>query len=256
MKVGNVSITKENLIIIGGPCSVESKEQIFNITNEIKDTIDIVRGGAFKPRTSPYAFQGLGFEAIDFLNEVKNTYHLPIISEIMSEDDVEYFEKNVDIIQVGTRNMQNYSLLKKLGSKTTKPILLKRGYSATIDEFVNAAEYIKNAGNPNVILCERGIRTFETAYRNTLDLSAVVLLKQITDYPVFVDPSHAAGRRDLLEGLSKAAVAAGCDGLLFEVHTCPDKALSDGQQSLTPKDFKHMLHEIKKVANAVGKKMK
>lgn len=253
MKIGNKTISKDNLIIIGGPCSVESKEQLFGVTEAIRNDVDIVRGGAFKPRTSPYAFQGLGYEAIDLLNEVKKEYSLPIISEIMSEDDIEFFENNVDIIQVGTRNMQNYALLKKLGSRTTKPIMLKRGYSATIEEFVNAAEYIKNAGNPNVILCERGIRTFESAYRNTLDISAVVLLKQITDYPVFVDPSHAAGRRDLLVGLAKASVAAGCDGLLIEVHTNPDKALSDGHQSLTPKEFSDLINEIRPIAKAVGK---
>lgn len=253
LKAGDVEIGGNKLVIIGGPCSVESFDQMMYISKEISDQVDILRGGAFKPRTSPYAFQGLREGGINILKETKELLHKPIISEIVSVNDIELFI-DVDIIQVGARNMQNFELLKALG-RTNKIIMLKRGFSNTIEEWIMSAEYIIAEGNNNVILCERGIRTFETYTRNTLDLSAVIAAKRLTNLPVFVDPSHASGKWDFVEDLSKAAIAAGCDGLMIEIHHDPEHALSDGAQSLKPRKFKHMIQNLRRVAEAVGRKL-
>ncbi len=251
--VGDVEIGGNKLVVIGGPCSVESEKQMDEVTEMILPRIDILRGGAFKPRTSPYSFQGLREDGIKILEKTKGIYNIPICSEIVSASDIELFA-NVDIIQVGARNMQNFELLKELG-KTDKPILLKRGFSNTIEEWIMSAEYIISNGNKNVILCERGIRTFETYTRNTLDLSAVIAAKRLTNLPVLVDPSHASGKWDFVEDLSKAAIAAGCDGLMIEIHHTPEEAMSDGVQSLKPKKFKRMFKSLRKVAEAVGRRI-
>ncbi len=225
-----------SLCIMAGPCSVESEEQINFIAERVKTAgASFLRGGAFKPRTSPYSFQGLKSEGLDLLKGARKATGLPIVTEIMSTAHIDMFE-GVDIIQVGARNMQNFELLKQLG-KTNKPILLKRGLSSTIEEWIMSAEYIMAGGNDNVILCERGIRTFETATRNTLDLSAVPIVKKLTHLPVIVDPSHATGKESLVQQMSLAAVASGADGLMIEVHNDPRHALSDGAQSLTPDQF-------------------
>jgi len=225
-----------SLCIMAGPCSVESEEQINFIAERVKTAgASFLRGGAFKPRTSPYSFQGLKSEGLDLLKGARKATGLPIVTEIMSTAHIDMFE-GVDIIQVGARNMQNFELLKQLG-KTNKPILLKRGLSSTIEEWIMSAEYIMAGGNDNVILCERGIRTFETATRNTLDLSAVPIVKKLTHLPVIVDPSHATGKASLVQQMSLAAVASGADGLMIEVHNDPKHALSDGAQSLTPDQF-------------------
>lgn len=232
-----------SLAIMAGPCSVESSEQICKIAKSIKESgANFLRGGAFKPRTSPYAFQGLKAEGLDFLKEARKVTGLPIVTEIMRVSHIDMFE-NVDIIQVGARNMQNFELLKELG-KTNKPILLKRGLSSTIEEFLMSAEYIMAGGNNQVILCERGIRTYETFTRNTLDVSAVPILKKLSHLPVIVDPSHASGKSWLVEDLSMAAVAAGADGLMIEVHNDPANALSDGAQSLTPEQFSKVSKKV------------
>lgn len=241
----------KEIMIIAGPCAVESEEQIIEIAKRVKEAgAKYLRGGVFKPRTSPYDFQGLQYEGLELLKKAREVTGLKIVTEIMSTDDIELFERDVDVIQVGSRNMQNFDLLKKLG-KINKPILLKRGLSATIEEWMMAAEYIMSEGNPNVILCERGIRTYEKATRNTLDISAVPLIKKISHLPIIIDPSHAAGIRWMIEPLSKAAVAIGADGLIIEVHNNPDKALSDGAQSVTPDMFDNIINNIKPVANAV-----
>ena len=229
--------------VIAGPCSVESPEQILDITERIKKSgANFLRGGAYKPRTSPYAFQGLQDEGIDFLLRSKQKCKLPIVTEIMDISDLPFFE-SVDIIQVGTRNMQNFRLLKELG-KLKQPILLKRGLANTIEEWLMSAEYIMAEGNENVILCERGIRTFETYTRNTFDVSAIPVLKKLTHLPVIADPSHASGMSWLVEPLAKAAIAAGADGLMIEVHNDPANALSDGMQSLTPDSFDRLMESI------------
>lgn len=231
LKIGDGSLQ-----IMAGPCSVESSEQICGIAESVKKSgATMLRGGAFKPRTSPYAFQGLKAEGLDLLKEARKKTGLPIVTEIMRVSHIDMFE-NVDIIQVGARNMQNFELLKELG-KTNKPILLKRGLSSTIEEFLMSAEYIMAGGNEQVILCERGIRTYETYTRNTLDISAIPILKKLSHLPVIVDPSHASGKSWLVEALSMSAVAAGADGLLIEVHNDPAHAWSDGAQSLTPAQF-------------------
>lgn len=236
VKVGDVSIGDGSLTIIAGPCSVESEEQIIEVAERVKAAgAKMLRGGAFKPRTSPYAFQGLRGDGLKLLLKAKEATGLPIVTEIMSASHLDLFE-DVDIIQVGARNMQNFELLKKLGS-SKKPILLKRGLSNTIDETLMSAEYIMAYGNSNVILCERGIRTFEKATRNTLDISAIPMFKTLSHLPVVIDPSHAAGLPNLVEPLSMAAIGAGADGLMIEVHNCPSKALSDGAQSLNPDQF-------------------
>ncbi|HAN44407.1 MAG TPA: 3-deoxy-7-phosphoheptulonate synthase [Ruminococcaceae bacterium] len=235
-----------NFQVIAGPCSVETEQQICEVAKRVKESgANLLRGGAFKPRTSPYSFQGLKAEGIELLLEAKKLTGMPIVSEIMSTEHIGLFE-NVDVVQVGARNMQNFELLKELG-KTNKPVLLKRGLANTIEELLMSAEYVMAGGNKNVILCERGIRTFETATRNTLDISAIPVLKQLTHLPVVVDPSHAAGITSLVEPLSLAAIAAGADGLIIEVHNNPQKALSDGAQSLTPEQFDKVMTSIKKM---------
>jgi 3-deoxy-7-phosphoheptulonate synthase len=237
--------------LIAGPCSVESREQILGLSEEVKAAgANYFRGGAFKPRTSPYDFQGLGVEGLELLLEVKKATGLPIVTELMDIRNIEQFE-HVDIIQVGARNTQNYDLLRELG-KLKQPVLLKRGLAGTLKELLMSAEYIMASGNENVILCERGIRTYESDYtRNTLDLSAVPVLKKLTHLPIVVDPSHGTGRADLVPSMALAAVAAGADGLMIEVHNDPKQALSDGPQSLTPKQFKKVVSQIYKVREAV-----
>lgn len=245
----------KKLMLIAGPCSVESEEQITLIAEEVKKTgAGFLRGGAFKPRTSPYSFQGLGAEGLDLLKVAREKTGLPIVTEIMSPHHIERFVEDVDIIQVGARNMQNFELLKELG-KTNTPILLKRGLCATIEEFLMSAEYIMAGGNERVILCERGVRTFETYTRNTLDLSVVPAIKKLSHLPVVIDPSHAAGKSWMVDPLSKAAVAVGADGLIIEVHNNPAKALCDGQQSITPDAYDKLVNELKLIASAVGREI-
>lgn len=254
--VGGVRIGGNEVVLIAGPCAVESAEQIDLIARRIRDAgAKILRAGAYKPRTSPYSFQGLEKEGLGLLKEVRSRYGIPVASEIMSAEDLPLFLDAVDLLQVGARNMQNFPLLKELG-KIDKPVLLKRGMANTIEEWLMSAEYILAGGNENVILCERGIRTFEPSTRATLDLSAVPVLKSLSHLPVIVDPSHAAGRWEYIESLSKAAVAAGADGLMIEVHPDPEKALSDGQQSLKPERFADLAQKIRKVAQAIGRVMK
>jgi len=233
VEVGNVQIGGETSILIAGPCSVEDIEMLRKIARAAVDAgVSILRGGSFKPRTSPYSFQGLGVEGLEMLALVSREYDIPVVSEVMSADQIEHAVKYLDMIQVGARNMHNFPLLASLG-RTGKPILLKRGFMATIEEWLMAAEYIVKEGNDRIVLCERGIRTFEPWTRNTLDISAVPLARMLGGYPVIVDPCHASGRRDLLEPLSFAGLAAGADGIMLEVHPDPDKALSDGGQSLS-----------------------
>ncbi|AFS78229.1 phospho-2-dehydro-3-deoxyheptonate aldolase AroF [Gottschalkia acidurici 9a] len=245
----------KNIAIMAGPCSVESEEQIVEVAEEIKKSgATFLRGGAFKPRTSPYSFQGMREEGLELLKKAREITGLPIVTEIMSADYVEKFNEDVDVIQVGARNMQNFELLKELG-KIRKPILLKRGMSATIEELLMSAEYIMAGGNENVILCERGIRTFETYTRNTLDLSAIPVLKKLSHLPVIVDPSHAAGLRWLVEPLSKAALAVGADGLMIEVHNDPSNAKCDGQQSIKPEEFDKLVKSLREIAKIEGKEL-
>ena len=242
-----------NLGIMAGPCSVESEEQIIEIAKSVKKSgANFLRGGAFKPRTSPYSFQGLELDGLKLLKKAKEATGLPIVTELMSTDYIDEFVENVDVIQIGARNMQNFDLLKQVG-RTKTPILLKRGLSASIEEWLMAAEYIMAGGNDNVILCERGIRTFETATRNTLDLSAIPVIKRLSHPPVIVDPSHATGYWYLVEPLAKAAIMAGADGLMVEVHNDPKNALSDGQQSIKPESFEKLMNEIKRIAEFEGK---
>lgn len=251
IKVGG----KEKIVVIGGPCSVEGKESICRIAGKVKDAGAVMlRGGAYKPRTSPYAFQGLGTEGIEYMVEARKETGLPIVSEIMSIEKIQEFVDNVDLIQVGARNMQNFDLLKELG-KINKPILLKRGLSNTIEEWLMSAEYIMAGGNENVILCERGIRTFEKYTRNTLDLSVVPIIKRKSHLPIIIDPSHATGDWDLVESMSLAAIAAGADGLIVEVHDNPEQAWSDGAQSLKPEKFKNMIEKGKVIAQVIGRGM-
>ncbi len=248
---GGVKVGGRKLALVAGPCSVESIDQVTGIALAVRASgASMLRGGAFKPRTSPYAFQGLKLEGLTMLEEASRESGLPIVTEIMSPALVEEFDRRVDVIQVGARNMQNFDLLRELG-KTRKPILLKRGLSATIEEWLMSAEYIMAAGNPNVILCERGIRTFETYTRNTLDLSAVLAVKQLSHLPVLVDPSHATGKAWMVERLSLAAIAAGADGLIIEVHNDPARALCDGAQSLTPPQFAQLVAKIHAMAPIV-----
>ena len=250
VKVGGKQIT-----VMAGPCSVETREQIIGVAEDVKQMgAAILRGGAFKPRTSPYSFQGLQETGLDLLKEAKAVTGLPIITEIMAADKIERFVEDVDVIQVGARNMQNFELLKELG-KTDKPILLKRGLSATIEEWLMSTEYIMAGGNDSVILCERGIRTFENYTRNTLDLSAIPAVKKLSHLPVVVDPSHAAGMWWMVEPLAKAAVAVGADGLIIEVHNDPEHALCDGAQSLKPERFGRLMQDLKIIAGAVGREL-
>ncbi len=249
------TIGGKKIAMIAGPCSVESAEQITLVAEEVKKSgANFLRGGAFKPRTSPYAFQGLKYEGLELLKVAREKTGLPIVTELMSPYDIEVFVENVDVIQVGARNMQNFDLLKELG-KTNKPILLKRGLSATIEELLMSAEYIMAGGNENVILCERGIRTYETYTRNTLDLGAIPAIKKLSHLPVVVDPSHATGKWWMVEPLAKAAVAVGADGLIIEVHNNPEKALCDGQQSIKPKVFDKLMKDLKVIAEAVGREI-
>jgi len=251
IKVQNAVIGDGELTIMAGPCSVESEDQIMTIAKAVKAAgATMLRGGTFKPRTSPYAFQGMRAEGIRLLKQAGDSVGLPIVTEIMNADHLEYFE-DVDIIQVGARNMQNFELLKALG-KVNKPILIKRGMASTIKELLMSAEYVMAGGNEQVILCERGIRTFETATRNTFDLSAVPVLKKLTHLPIIVDPSHATGKHDLVPPMSLAGVACGADGLMIEVHNQPEKALSDGPQSLRPEEFEALMARIIKVKEAIS----
>lgn len=246
---GNTIGDKKKLALIAGPCSVESEEQIIEVAKGVKAAgAKFLRGGAYKPRTSPYAFQGMQFEGLKLLKEAKEVTGLPIVSEIMSASHIDMFNQYVDVFQVGARNMQNFEMLKELG-KVDKPILLKRGLANTLEELLMSAEYIMSGGNENVILCERGVRTFETYTRNTLDISAIPALKKMTHLPVVIDPSHACGMSWMVEPLAKAAVAAGADGLIIEVHNNPKKALCDGQQSLTIEQYEHLVNKIKKIAD-------
>lgn len=251
--LGGIKIGDTELQVIAGPCSVENRDSLVSCAKDVKAAgARILRGGAFKPRTSPYDFQGLGVEGLKLLAEARKATGLPIVSELMDPRDTEVFCEYVDVVQIGARNMQNFRLLTEVG-RIKKPVLLKRGLAATIKEFLMSAEYIAAQGNANIILCERGIRTFETATRNTLDLSAVPVLKEETHLPVFVDPSHAVGRWALVAPLAKAAVAVGADGLMIEVHPDPENALCDGAQSLKPGKFARLMEELRKVASAVGR---
>ena len=253
--VGGVKIGGKRLGVIAGPCSVEGEEQIAGIARAVKASgACALRGGAYKPRTSPYAFQGLKQNGIKLLEHARAATGMPIVTEIMSTDNIEMFEMCVDVIQVGARNMQNCDLLKQLG-KTTKPILLKRGLANTVEEWLMSAEYIMAAGNPNVILCERGIRTYETYTRNTLDLSAVLAVKQQSHLPVIVDPSHATGKAWMVPAMAKAAIAAGADGLIIEVHNDPPHALCDGAQSILPSDFDTLMQELRPLAQCLGREL-
>ena len=252
--VNGVKIGGGNFVMIAGPCSVESEEQIVAVAKAVKASgANILRGGAFKPRTSPYDFQGLKATGLELLKIARQETGLPIVTEIMSIVDLPLFE-DVDVLQVGARNMQNFDLLKAVG-KTRKPVLLKRGLSATIEEWLMSAEYIMAEGNHNVILCERGIRTFETYTRNTLDLSAVLAVKRQSHLPIVVDPSHATGKRWMVADLAKAAVAAGADGLMIEVHNDPDRAWCDGAQSITPAMFADLMDSLRKLAPVVGREI-
>ncbi len=253
IEVNGVKFGGNHIGLIAGPCTIESYEQMDKTAYELsKIGCKILRGGAFKPRTSPYAFQGLGEEGLKIIREVADKYNMAVISEIMESSQVELFEKYVDILQVGARNMQNFSLLKTLGN-IRKPVLLKRGLSATFEEWLMSAEYIMAGGNREVMLCERGIRTFEKVTRNTLDLSAIPVIKKLSHLPILVDPSHGTGLRDKVAPMSKASVAAGCDGLIIEVHYNPETALCDGAQSLYPQQYAELYGQLKQIAPIIGK---
>ena len=255
VRVGDATIGGNDFVVIAGPCSVENEKQIMESARLMKDNgIKIMRASAFKPRTSPYSFQGMGIGGLKLLKKVREKIGILVETEIMDVRDVAIAAEHVDLLRIGARNMQNFDLLKEVG-KVNKPVTLKRGIAATIKEFLMAAEYILMNGNKNVILCERGIRTFETAYRNTLDLAAVAILKKESHLPVIVDPSHAAGNRDLIAPLCKASAAVGADGLLIEVQPNPEEALSDGAQSLYPEQLTSLLKELKPICNAVGRKL-
>ena len=251
--VSGVKVGGGSLAMIAGPCSVESTEQVLEIALAAKASgANLLRGGAFKPRTSPYSFQGLGLEGLDILCEVKKETGLPIVTELMSPEHLELFNEKVDLIQIGARNMQNFDLLKQLG-QLDRPILLKRGLNATYEEWIMSAEYIMASGNENVILCERGIRTFESYTRNTLDLQSIPVLRKLTHLPVIVDPSHAGGKWWLVDAMSRAAVAAGADGLIIEVHNNPECALCDGAQSLKPEKYDELFRDVAQIAKVLGK---
>lgn len=253
--VSGVKVGGGHLALIAGPCSVESVDQVLEIAKAAKASgANLLRGGAFKPRTSPYSFQGLGLEGLDILCEAKAATGLPIVTELMSPQYLDVFNEKVDLIQIGARNMQNFDLLKQLG-QLDRPILLKRGLNATYEEWIMSAEYIMAAGNENVILCERGIRTFETYTRNTLDLQSIPVLRRLTHLPVVVDPSHAGGKWWLVEPMAKAAIAAGADGLMVEVHNDPECALCDGAQSLKPAKYDTLIKEVSQIAKVIGKQM-
>ena len=251
--VNGIKIGGKEIVVMAGPCSVESYEQVDIIAKAVKESgAKILRGGAYKPRTSPYSYQGMGLEGLKILHDIGKKYDMPVVSELMDKDHIPQFLKYIDVIQIGARNMQNFALLKELG-KLDKPILLKRGFSNTIEEWLMSAEYIMAGGNDKVILCERGIRTFEPYTRNTLDISTVPIVKKVSHLPVIIDPSHAAGKWDLVQSLSLASIAAGADGLIIEVHHQPEKAFSDGAQSLKPKKFDALMKNATAVATAVNK---
>lgn len=253
--VNGTKVGGKKLALMAGPCSVESEAQIVEVAKAVKQSgANFLRGGAFKPRTSPYAFQGLKYQGLELLKEAREVTGLPIVTEIMSPFDIDIFVRDVDVIQVGARNMQNFDLLRLLG-QTRKPILLKRGLSATIEEWLMSAEYIMAGGNEQIILCERGIRTFETYTRNTLDLSAIVAVKQLSHLPIVVDPSHATGKWWMVEPLARAAVAVGADGLIIEVHNDPAHALCDGNQSIKPGVFDDLVGQIRQIASVVGREV-
>jgi len=253
INIGKVKVGGRKIPVMAGPCSIESREMLMNIAKTVKKSgASVLRGGAFKPRTSPYSFQGLGEEGLRYLKEASQKTGLPVITEVMDIRDLPLLEKYADILQIGARNMQNFNLLKEVGM-SKMPVLLKRGISSTIIELLMSAEYILSNGNFNVMLCERGIRTFEDHTRFTLDLSAVPVLKKLTHLPVVIDPSHAVGKWGYVPAMAKAAVASGCDGLIIEVHPKPEEALSDGVQSLVPDNFDKMMKELKGVAKAVGR---
>jgi 3-deoxy-7-phosphoheptulonate synthase len=248
-----VAVGGEQIIMMAGPCSVESPEQIETVAALVaKHGAKVLRGGAFKPRTSPYSFQGLGLKGLEMLRSAADAHGLLLVSEVMDQTQIPMIIEYVDVLQVGARNMQNYNLLKEIG-KVSKPVLLKRGIAATLEELLLSAEYIMMGGNYNVVLCERGIRTFESYTRNTLDISAIPVIKKLSHLPIIVDPSHGTGRRDKVPPMARAAVAAGADGLLIEVHNDPEKALSDGAQSLYPAQFEQLIKELRMIAPAVGR---
>ena len=251
--VGGITVGGPDVVVMAGPCAVESRERMLEIAHEAKDLgAKMLRGGAYKPRTSPYSFQGLGEEGLEILAEAREQTGLPVVTEIIQPELVPLVTSYADVLQVGARNMQNFALLQAVGA-SRRPVLLKRGMMSTAEELLMAAEYILSHGNPRVVLCERGIRTFETATRNTVDISVVPLLKRLTHLPVIVDPSHGTGRRDLVEPVARAAIAAGADGLMIEVHDHPDKALSDGPQSLHPHQFAVLMDGLRDIASAVGR---
>lgn len=253
VKVNGIGFGGSDVVVIAGPCAVESREQLFETARSVKESgAKVLRGGAFKPRSSPYNFQGLGEEGLKMLSEVHKETGLPVVTEVMDTRQVELVSQHADMLQVGSRNMQNYPLLKEVGLSKL-PVLLKRGMMATVEEFLLAAEYILNMGNENVVLCERGIRTFETSTRNTLDLSAVPMLKRLSHLPVIVDPSHGTGIRWMVPAMSKAAIAVGADGLIIEVHYKPEEALCDGYQSLSLNEFGELMTDLRKVARAIGR---
>lgn len=255
INVNNVVIGGNEIVVMSGPCSVESEEQIFRIAKIVKERgAKILRGGAFKPRTSPYSFQGLGEEGLRLLKAAGNEFGLPVITEVTETNNIELVDRYTDIFQVGSRNMQNFALLRELG-KTNKPVMLKRGFSATIDEWLMSAEYILSGGNENVILCERGIRTFETSTRNTFDLSAIPVIHQRSHLPIIADPSHATGFRDKVIPMARAAVAADADGLMIEVHHDPLNAMSDGPQALLPEQFSELMMQLKQIAEVIGRRI-
>lgn len=253
VNVNGVSVGGSGIVVIAGPCAVESREQLFETARSVRaGGANILRGGAFKPRSSPYSFQGMGEEGLKLLSEISKETGLPVVTEVMDTRQVELVASYADMLQIGSRNMQNFPLLKEAGM-CRKPILLKRGMMSTVEEFLLAAEYILSQGNDQVILCERGIRTFETSTRNTLDLSAVPMLKRLSHLPVIVDPSHGTGLRWMVPSMAKAAVAVGTDGLIMEVHYKPETALCDGSQSLSLNEFDGLMTDLKKIAGAVGR---
>ena len=253
--VAGFPVGGETLAIMAGPCSVESYDQLYDIAVKVKEAgAQFLRGGAFKPRTSPYDFQGLGLEGLKILRKVGEKTGLRVVTEIVDKDDIDMVSEYADLLQVGARNMQNFQMLKALG-KAKKPVLFKRGLSATISEWLNAAEYIASGGNGNIIFCERGIRTYENYTRNTMDLNAVAALKELTHFPIIADPSHGTGRWQLVRPLARASVAVGADGLIVEVHCNPELALSDGDQSLIPQKFEMLMDEVRQIAPAVGRRI-
>jgi 3-deoxy-7-phosphoheptulonate synthase len=251
--VGDVRFGGDEVIVMAGPCSAENESQVHQTASAVKRAgAKVLRGGAFKPRSSPYSFQGLGEPGLQLLKDAANAHDLKLVTEVMDVSQIELIDKYTDVFQLGARNMQNFTLLRELG-RTRKPVLLKRGISATIEEWLLSAEYVLSGGNTSVILCERGIRTFETYTRNTLDISAIPIVKQLCHLPVFVDPSHGTGRRDKVAPMARAAVAAGADGLIIEVHCDPDHALSDGAQSMFPTQFDRLMAELRIIAPAIGR---